>query len=416
MSNSLQEQWPGSNASFEDHEKFMHKGIEVVAGNLILPGDQRFETAYALQISGRGQKSSVGAQGPPATGKTSFGDLMYGVEQRVEVSRDDIDDTLYGYPNPIKPEQIVPGKMVGLVAENPTAYLNELSHLPNTGSLHRLWDADVISVNAEKVPLRDIAIYITTNFPDGTPRVHELDEALLSRLTIMLLTGDHSQEDAIAIQGYNAVKEKDQSLTPILPVATTRRAIHEKVTVRYPIAEYKNPLGKYVVGLIDNLNATGLIMPVSSGDARIGEGLYDTARARMFLDGVKANTFVSPKQVAEIAGLVLPTLCQLSHVARSRLIEATGGRRPSRMEQAIAVRRLIAHTAFKTLFEEQVLSSSEQATMVDKAVSKFSYANPEAANFDVDRALFNDSAQEPKKAQEQNNGKRSLFRRSRSSK
>lgn len=409
MSESLQAQWVEPEAPLHEHLELMQQGMEVVESTLVLPTDGRYQIAYALLCSGRGQKSSVLTIGEPASGKTKFGDMLFGIRDRVDIKPTDTDETLYGYTNPIDGNEIIPGKLVGLRQENPTAYVNELSQMANTGPVHPLWDAELVRVSGVEVLLRDVAIYGTSNFPKfDEVRVHKLDSALRSRAGIEMLTGDNSEETAKKIHGPRAAREDDNSRLPVLPIAAVRRGIYEQTAARYP-APRTEKTGAYIVSLLQTLNASGLVAPINISDARLSESLYEVTRAKMLWDGREAGSTIQNEHVAEVAALVLPKVTALSRVAVQKLTEEAGDRRPTPTEQAIAVRRIVASGAFATLFKLSTAPKKDEKAKMAGLVDQFSYANKDASGIDIDRALAPKTT--AAKPQEPGNGRRSIFSR-----
>jgi hypothetical protein len=403
MGKSLQDQWPEAGAGLDEHLEYIKRGIEVIESNMILPQDERFQIAYTLLASGRGQKSSVLALGEPGSGKTTFGDTMFGVQNRVEINPQDTVETLYGYPNPIKPTEYVPGSLVTLTQDQ-IAYINEVPHMANTAPLHRIWDSKSIVINGVETYIDAAAIYGTGNFPDSGPRNHKTDEALRSRVTVLMLTGDHDEARAKKIQGFNALRDKDTTLHPILPKADVRRSIAAQVAQRHPMDRLNERTGDYIVDLVNNLNASKLVLPINIGDARIGEAMHDTARAHMFLKQEKDRKgnflAIDVRDLARVAALVMPTVVTLSNVANNRLLESAGGRRPNNMEEAIAVRRMISRIALTTYYSSTRETPEDRKKYIAEDVEKYSYANPDAIkSFDVDQAIFTPSKDERRTSQ-----------------
>ena len=419
MSESIQSQWPSEAASYEKHRESFVEGIGVIRDNLILPSDMRYEIAYAALAAGDGQKNAVSIVGGPGTGKTSFGDILFGSDKRVEISADDVYDTLYGYVNPINRDQIIPGKLIGLTAEDQTANLNEIPNLKNTGPLHPFMDKATLDVNGVTVPMRDVAIYMTGNFADGA-RNNKHDEAWNSRKAMELLAGDYSLSTLVRLQSFNAGVAKDRSKTPILPVARKRRAFHDAAVHRY---ETKANNGKYIVDLLRALNETGMLIPINAGDARQGETLHEIARARMIVEDANSDKKVGPDEIASIAALVLPSSTELSNYGRQH-VAAQFERRPTDYEKQIGVRRLIAHVATAVLFEQGVQTPcvlSQASAQAEKAMELNSYANPGALDpsIDIDRAMLSGSKRgsvslsDNATTKGNEDGKRSFFRRGR---
>ena len=409
--------WPAPDAPFEHHVKMLNGGIDIITSQLVLPEDKRFETAYMLLATGRGTKSAVEAVGDSGTGKTEFGNFLFGEDQRVDIAPDDVSDTLYGYVNPINALEKIPGKLKGLGGDNQNFYLNEVGNLANTRPLLGVWDDQRYEW---------AATYLTSNFPKGATFVHEHDDALKSRIAVQFLTGDHDEAGNVKIQGANADRKKDLSLAPVLPGVGARQAIRDGVVERYPAnisgktangVGGKTANGEYIVKMIRDLNSSNMTTPVSPSDARIGQALHDTARARMLLEKVAYGTEVLPQYIARVASLVLPVLVKLSSTSRESFVDALD-RQPSNIEEAIAIRRLIARVAFKTLYDQEVSTESDRRQMTNMSVDRYSYANPEAAGvdgvgtkIDIDRILFGGTTVARQTLKEPQRVRPSLFKR-----
>ncbi len=410
MDGSLQEQWPEPEAELGLHREYLLRGVALMRHRLVMPPDERLEIAYAAQISVPGQEASVSTKGDPATGKTTYGDMLYGRQYRTEISAKDTEATLYGHRNPINISEYVPGKLKGLQPvngrppANPVVYGNEMPHLKNTGDMHRIWDSEFLEIDDVLITMSGVAIYIDGNFPDGE-RNHPYDEAFRSRHGMEILFGDHSPEAAKRIQQEAVERSKRTQGFPILPPAPVRQSIAHRVAERYPVGQ----VGGYIVDLIHSLNASNLVNPINHNDARLGKAMVNTARANMFLKGAEHGDEVTPRQMAMVAGLVLPTIVELSYEGQEKMEAAT--ERPStKFEQAVAIRRVIARTAFRTYLGMDALNTEREiAHMTDEAVKKHSYANPEAVSFDVDRALFGGEQVEQEEVRVNSNGRRKFF-------
>ena len=86
--------WP-VHASPNEHSRYVAEGIQRIESQLILPGDDRWETAYGALAMG-GAEASVLTEGDPGSGKTAFGNIVLGEVVRVDVASTDVAETLDG--------------------------------------------------------------------------------------------------------------------------------------------------------------------------------------------------------------------------------------------------------------------------------------------------------------------------------
>jgi hypothetical protein len=389
---SLQECWPAPEASLSEHRRYLKEGIAIMNERMIHE-DNRWAIAYAVQVAGRGQDSSVSALGNPGTGKSATGDMLHGRKMRVEIRAKDNPASLFGGRNPINPDQWIPGRLVGLTKENPVLYANEMPHMKDTGPTHPLYDSELIEYNGVWIPIRDIAIYINGNFPDGN-RNHPYDEAFRSRQGIEILTGDLNDENTDRVQQEgNSRARLYPTAYPLVPDAAVRSSISQRVEKSFPIGDNT---GKYIGALIRTLNSWDLTDPIDGNDVRIGKKMTSVAPAYIWWRGRETDTHVKPEHLAEVAALVLPTIVKLSYIGKERLENAADGRHPNPFESAVAVRRVVARAAMKTLYEADVdeefehMADAEKAGKTIENSAKYAYASSDASalRFDIDQALF----------------------------
>lgn len=419
MSESLRDNWPAPEEPLEKHHAAMMEGVATLQDEMILPADQRVEIAYVTQTTGAGRDAFVTALGNTGSGKTTAGKFFYGPAALTPIRSTDTHESLYGHVNVINAKQFIPGHMKGLTATEQEVLADEVSTLADPSPINKLYDEKSIVVNGIEVPLDNLVVWATSNYPDGGKRVKSLDLAFRSRTGLELIFGDNTAEVDEAIHGLNGDRVLDFSKAPLLPSAATRRVMHEMIKSRYPAAD----LGPYVRTLIDNLNAGGLVTPLVRSDARNSRPMYQAARARMFLEGMTGEGNLAPKvtpyQAAHIAALVLPKAANLSPLASARL-NSEAGRRVTPFEQGVALRVVIAKQAFETLQNMGAISESEASTMVAsgttiaKKVTKHTYANLDTLSFDAEKALFGSKITEVAAVQEKSRESgRKLFRRNR---
>lgn len=359
----LQEIWtPSDNLVHHyDRDKIAH---EVIGSTIVKPKDDRFDIAYDVMVSGKGQQSTVFVEGPYGTAKTRFGNLVFGSYRRVDMDKNDTHETLYGYRNPTDSSDYIPGKLMAAGSLDPEfqgVYGNELPDNPNSRIVNPMHDGPTIEAAGKTITVGDLVAYYTGNFAGRN--VHKLDESTLSRMTMKLVTGDMPEDLARLVQGYVESTNGDGPAFsgPLLPKVPVRKAIHELVQANYPDPEDQNGqgtvTGNFTVDLGMKLNESGLFTPVSISDARIGQAFRTAARGYMFGRGVgisdgRANVVpIAPLHVAKVAALVMPTVVQLSNHARHNIQEKIDGR-VGDLEQAAIVRTLIAKAAFELASEK----------------------------------------------------------------
>ena len=388
---SLQSRWPEADADLRAHHEALMEGVSALHDRLLLPGDERFEIAYALLASGAGQEGMVLAMGDPATGKTEFGNAVFGEEVKVEISNNDDESLLYGYTNPVNADEVIAGKLVGLVEDEPTVYLNEAGNLRNQRDILRLGDsASYRMPDGTVVPLSEAAYYLTSNFPDGRD-VHELDPAMASRIAVKLLTGDFDEQRQKDIQSRGSryeVAARQEIASPLLPPREARIAIRGLLVASYP--QLKGDVnGSFVVKLMQELEQTGLVTSTSSTmDARTGQTLHATARARMFLKGKEDKQEVDPFELANVSALAIPTITKLTRVGSDVLANELG-RKASETEKAIFLRRVIATCAVDAAFAADLeLGKYYKITEREQLRDRVTYADVSIVpNADMDRVV-----------------------------
>jgi hypothetical protein len=391
----LRESWEARD-SLAYHQGMSNRADAVIGSGLILPADRRWNIGRRILETGPAP-SSLRAMGPPGTAKTAWGNLVFGSERRVDIYATDIESDLFGHTNPMQtgdsPEYIA-GRMHQhgqLDPEDPTFFLNELTHVRNTRIINPIWDGQYKNVGGVLIPMNRAALYYTSNWPDNK-EVHETGEALDSRTGAEILTGDTTEAMAREIQGFT---RPDGIVEGVLPKAAARYAMSQLVAAAYP-DEY-DVIGNATVDLIAGLNETGLVEELNPSDKRHGQALSAAVRAYMFMGGFPEGTPIKALHVARVAALVLPTSVKLNHVGRENILDFTESDRSlPKMEAAIAVRRIIAGKAFEVSLKhgederedsEGVMSPQQEKAWVQRKVERFSYANATILGYDMDQAL-----------------------------
>ena len=384
MSESLTQRWPEPGAPIGEHRDAIIEGIELTDKRIAGPEDDRLDITYT-RLSGGGSALILA---DPGAGKTSFFDALAGKDVRTNVRRKTTHATLVGEVSPISGEQIKDPELSGMTPDDAIIYVDEVPHLPDTGDTHHWWTDDTITVGGQPLSLRRAVIMGTGNYEDGQ-RNNKLDAANLSRWGMLLVLGDNSFERAGEIQEAALAMSRNNEGFPILPPRDAREAIGSHLDTHFtPEATL---FGGYITQLARDLNATGLVNRVNPNDMRLGQSLQNVAAANMFLKDEKGRKRkITPYEAAKVVALVLPAYVTLSRDAKTKISEASGDRVTS-FEQAIALRRVLARTAARTLFKDsgaEKLSPSRQAAY-EQFMELYSYANKGAIDgYDMDEALL----------------------------
>lgn len=384
----FEQNWPISE-DIRDHERYIAHGVSELNGRMILPQDGRWEIAYGALAMGD-QKAAVLAEGDPGTGKTQFGNHIMGQDVRTDIAATDTPETLEGYLRPTD-GKYNRGKMV-LDPEEMRLFLNEISHLRDTGPLHKYWDGSELDINGTKYPLEAASIYATTNFANGA-RAKRLDDALRSRMGITVLAGDDARAIAAYVQGIDVANKPASVEGGMLPPAKARMQIRNGLQSAYPL---HREAGQYMTDVIANLNDSGLFTRINESDARTGQGWQQAVRARRFVEGgidsTDSSVAIRARDLARVAPLALGSVAFLGHHGTSELSAALGKNEMTPLEKAVVARRVVAAIAMKTIFDNDPLEKVSESD-VAKHMDHYSYAN--AANADeingvvIERVLGN---------------------------
>lgn len=345
MSETLRE-WPIS-GRLEDYNPTVQDVVAVVNEKLILPDDERWNIALGALIMG-GSSASVLAEGEPGTGKTRFGNIVMGEDSRVDIVSTDTAETLDGHKR-VTDGEFNEGK-IPFSEEDVILFLNEISHLRDTGPLHRLWDGKTVSIGGESYDMSNVAYYATTNFADGV-RAKKLDGALRSRFGLSILAGDMAADIAPSIQGVDLARDQSEGAEAgLLPPPKVRGEIRDNLQIKYRLTRNA---GAYITEVVSNLNTTGLLTPINITDARIGQGWQQTERARRLVDGPSGKeSAIKPEDLSKVAALALGSITALSSTGSAEFQERLGKLdRFTPLEKAILVRRIIAGIANKTVID-----------------------------------------------------------------
>ncbi len=373
MSSEITSNWP-TEASINIHRESFYDGAQYLEANMLTPQDKRLRIVLGvLCISGL--DSAVLAIGEAGHGKTRFGNIVLGSDSRVELQNNNTEETLFGFPNPTEAEERIAGKII-VDPEDPRFYLNEISHLRNTGPLHRMWDDNVVRVGDQFVPVTNASIYATSNFPDSR-RVNDLDGAMRSRFGVEVLFGDVSKETAsqLADRGVSRPRPEGEVMeSGIIPNAKAREDLRKRVNEAYGL--YDGNLGGYMVEVMDRINKNPSFSDVSLGDARMHQAWYQTIGALKFVSGHEVGSRATVEDASKVAALVLPTLVSLSGEGKNALRSRLGGLpKLDPVTEAVARRRMIASIAHKVAQDDEgYYSRGNQDGMRALFRDKFSFA------------------------------------------
>lgn len=404
MSNkeSLQEVWENSDNLYY-HMENAEIARNVIGHGIEKPEDGRFDIAFDVMASGKGQQSTVMMYGPPGTAKTKFGNLVFGSDMRIDMDVNDTPETLFGHPNPTDSEDIIQGKITkvgSLDREVQAVHVSDVGNNRNSRILNPMYDGDTMYAGGQIFKIGDLAALLSSNFPGLN--VYALDESTLSRMAMQVLTGDSEEEQSRRIQGYIQSTNGDGPIftSPLLPKASVRRTIHELVADNYPDLEDENRegrvVGNFAVDLGLKLNDSGILTPVSISDGRLGQAFRTVTRGYMFGQGVGAQEGrvnqvpITSLHAAKVAALVMPTMVDLSKSARHAIQEKIDGR-INDLERAAIVRTVIARAAFELALQQdsQIRIHEDQTGRprtqediradIDRGVKNHAYVNQKAA-------------------------------------
>lgn len=380
-----------ANGDMPEHYRNVQDGLQEIRNRLILPEDGRWEIAYGALVMG-GSEASVLSEGDPGSGKTAFGNIVLGETVRVDIASTDVGETIDGYKRPTD-GQLNEGKLS--LDDSAKMFLNEISHLRDTGPLHKYWDSKTLTVNEHLHDIENASIYATTNFPDGR-RAKELDSALRSRFGIAVLAGDNVDDIAGQLQGRDLFQVRSQEDGGgLLPPAKARKHIRENLQSQHRLDRQS---GDYMADVVKNLNNSGIVQPINAGDARIGQGWQQAERARRLVEGSTGQeTAIRPEDLAGVAALALGSAVVLSNKANAEFQDKLGKLdRLSPLEKAVITRRAIAAVAFETVLEQKDFVRKGEEDKIANFMDKRSFASTadsDAINGVITEAIRGNKAQ-----------------------
>ncbi len=390
MSSEITGNWP-TEASLNIHREMFEESARYLEENMLTPQDKRLIIGLGV-LSIAGLDAAVLAIGEAGHGKTRFGNIDMGSDSRVELQNNNTEETLFGFPNPTEAEERIAGKII-VDPNDPRFYMNEVSHLRNTGPLHRMWDDNVVRVGDQFIPVTNASIYATSNFPDSR-RVNDLDGAMRSRFGVEILFGDVPKEVAsqLADRGVSRPRPEGGIMeSGIIPNAKAREDLRRRVNEGYGL--YDGKLGGYMVEVMDRINKNPLFNDVSLGDARMHQSWYQTIGALKFVSGHEAGSRATVEDASKVAALVLPTLVTLSGAGKNALRSRLGGLpKLDPVTEAVALRRAIAGLAYNEVLNGDVYSRGNENDKQAKFRDRFSFAgdkdNDGRIDEFVEEALF----------------------------
>lgn len=372
MKSDFEQNWPVSQ-DITDHTRYAQGGVSEIEQRLILPEDARWQIAYGALVQG-GSASAVLAEGEPGAGKTAFGNIVIGGQYRTDIASTDTPETLEGYLRPTD-GKFNAGKMP-LNEADARLFLNEISHLRDTGPLHKYWDDGSLVINGRTVDLENAPMYATTNFSDGG-RVKKLDSAIRSRVGLTVLAGDNAEAIAHAIQGNDLGQQNDTRQTGLVPGSKERAFIQSELMRRNPLAR---SAGAFMAESLKQLNASGLFAPINTSDARIGQGWQQAVRAQRFIEGGEGQ--IKPIDLKNVAALALGSVMTLSQKGASEFMDRMGKMDSlTPLEKAVIARRvgsLIVYEAYLASDPDAALNVKD--SLREQHMNMYSYANSNQAD------------------------------------
>ncbi len=372
---TFRENWPTS-APMSGHIEYMQGGLEVINDRLLLPGDGRWDIAYGSLVMG-GQDGAVFAEGQPGAGKTAFGNIVMGEGNRVDIAATDTVQELEGFESQVTHQRLKP-KLI-LDSADVRLFLNELSHLRDTGPIHKYWDGEELLIGNETFPLVDASIYATANFPDGH-RSKKIDGALRSRMAISVLAGDNGKDTAAILHGMTDHTPMDEQYRDgLLPSAKVRGAIRAEMQTKGPM-DAKS--GQFVANVLDAINKNPLLQGVDLNDRRTSLGWAQAVRASRLVGGERLIGAISPEELLRVTGLALGSVAALSSVGTREL--RTSNEPMSKLEAAVLARRMVAGIAMREYIDMDIVRKLKKGEM-DGAVGEFMQAGSYASLVDNTR-------------------------------
>lgn len=401
MSSTFEQNWPRVldgltiNEQLEAQQSRVQEGLSIIKDSLILPDDDRWDIAYASLLQGSGD-GAVYAEGDPGTGKTRFGDVVFGPGYRIDIDSADRAASIEGYVNPINRNEWIPGKAnFDSEEDDYRIFLNEIPHVgDNTGTLHKFWDGDGFVLAGRAIDTSDAVFYSTGNYPNGR-RNKELDDAFRDRQGIYVLAGDNNREVIASILGRDEVSRGRAHETGLLPPPVLRRFIREAMIDSAPGAPES---GVYMRNVIERINQSGLVSPNISASGRIGKGWRHAVRANRLIDG-KANlgSVITDEELMRVAPLAIGALAIVGNLGSAVMEERLGYiDRPSAHAKAIFKMRLIGAAAFSVFHEMHPTLTGDGKKIADMAnelnlhahLQRYSYANaPDDISTQMSRVL-----------------------------
>lgn len=370
---TYRENWP-IEARMSEHVDYMQEGLEVINNRLLLPKDGRWNIAYGSLVMG-GQDGAVFAEGQPGAGKTAYGNIVMGESHRVDIASTDTAETLEGYESPVDHKFVAP-KLV-LDQADVRLFLNELSHLRDTGPLHKYWDGEELLINGVRYSLRDASIYAAANFPDGG-RSKKIDIAMRSRMAMSVLAGDNGKDTAALLHGMSDTSPLEEEYRDgLLPPAKVRAAIRTDMQSKGQI-DVKG--GQFIANVLDGINGNPYLQNVDLNDRRTSLGWTQAVRAKRLINGKITRETISPEELMEVTGLALGSIATLSSVGTRKLRgELKDSSEPiSKLESAVLARRMVAGIAMREFLNMDIirkLKKGELDEAVAESLKAYSYAS-----------------------------------------
>jgi hypothetical protein len=233
-------------------------------------------------------------------------------------------------------------------------FLDEISHLRDTGPLHKYWTGDEVRLpNGQVLDMRNASIYSTANFYDGKGRSKPLDDAIRARLGINLLAGDGGVAHAKKVSAFVQPELSEAYRDGLLPYAKSRQVIRQAMEGSATLTQEASD---FMIDVISNANKSGLFRPMDLSNKRQHNSWVQAVRARRLVDPeLKVSGPITREDLARVASLGLGSSAILSSVASEAIGDAIGKMDDALtpLEKAIYARRAIAGVAMKALIQSK---------------------------------------------------------------
>lgn len=380
----LSRAWPVTN-DLNEHARFYQAGVDHLRANSVPGEDLRNEIGLALLDMGS-KHSAVLTLGMAGVAKTHEQAVIFGEDRVVTVESTATEATLWGDKNPVDNSDWIEGKVERVLSPSdpigPAIALSELPNLGDTGPFHRLFDGESFTSGQRIVSSGDLTVSAAGNWPDSqSVRVKELDPAMLDRFAIYKIAGDVSDETASEIYGRDLGQLAGNGVRHlgILPTAAARNSLRNAVQGAMPLGEnFSDYIGQMIEDISSlQIDGSPVFNDITKGSFRISQGWQQAARSLRMAYGDFYPSRIGADEAAMVASLVLPTVVKFTHTGKSVLANSLGMvSRVDRMTEEIALRRILATSAYVARQTLEVFEVKTDDERRNKFRDNFSYANP----------------------------------------